>query len=353
MFWTTKNGLLGIDFGTDAVKVAQMRKSNGQLELIDATCAFSPGSASPSKSMEQLPESYWRALKFACHSSDQYGGRDAACLLPKSCTTLQFLEFGETSRSELQPKIQEYLESNVPGHAELSWDFWKWSNPIDAKEQEDNGVILTSRQLAVSTYSGFRSVGFHCRAVDGIPTVLSRAVALEANRTHPVAAVDWGANQAEVVIVVNGQPVFVRSLRGCGLGEVIRKCSEMLCFSDQEIYQIWQGQFQDKIGVALHAEMCQAIQEFVSPVIERTIEELRRTFSYLQSHRRHWRPKEVVLFGAGSLVPGIANTLNQRLSFKTSVWNPATVIDSRTEPRIPMSLLAPAMMLSTLAWEAA
>ena len=351
MIWKTQQGLLGIDFGSNAIKVAQTRKVHGRITLEDATCAISDHVAPLDISIERLPEVHWRAFRFACNSSAEFQNRNAACLLPKSCASLQFIQVGDGRPVEQRKMIETWLESNSSGSEGLTWDFWNWSNDDGVGSEENAGIILTSRLLAESTESTLRSSGVYCRAMDGVPTALSRAVGMQSHEAGPVVALDWGVSEALLTVIVDGAPVFARNLRGCGLGDALSQCGETLCLTEKEINAIWRGDTFDFLNASQQVELRNAVTDFFSEAVNVAVEELRRTIDYLNSHRQIWRPLEIMLFGLGSLIPNVSGAIGKATSLATSVWSPNTIVDSRVEPEVPISLLGPAIAMSTLVWE--
>lgn len=353
MIWKTQQGLLGIDFGTNAVKIAQTKKVNGFIYLQDATCAITNRLAPLEMSIDQLPEMHWRAFRFACHSSEEFQRASAACLLPKSCASLQFLQVADDQPADQRRTIESYLSSNVPGSSGLTWDFWSWSNNADARNEENAGVVLTSRSLVEATESTLRSSGINCHAMDGVPTALSRAVGMQSHRAGPVIALDWGVSEALLTIVVDDAPVFARNLRGCGLGDAISQCSQTLCLSEKEIAAVWHDSVLAGLSDSQQVEIRNAVTEFFTPVLHAVIDELQRTKEYLGSHRQSWSPVEIMLFGLGSLIPNVARNIGAGTELATSIWSPDSIIDSRSEASVPISLLAPAIATSALTWESA
>jgi Tfp pilus assembly PilM family ATPase len=292
----------------------------------------------------------WRALDVALKTSSGLVGVGAACLLPKHCCGLQFARLMDGR--DRRHAVSDYLKSVHINKIEHSWDFWQWDATGQGEDAEDTAIMLVARELAESTGKRLRTMRLHCRALDGLPTSLARAAKLGTTNfpAGPYAALDWGAGEASFVLIANGAPVFVRTLRDCGLGQTLKAIRETLCLTEPEANAILQG-VESSFPQDLDHEIRRVMSELWAPAFDAVTEEISRTLDYLRSHRRFILPTGLLLFGMGSTIRNIAAQIESKVSIPTEVWKPRHIVDARSDRSVPLQLLGPAIALSLLAWE--
>jgi Tfp pilus assembly PilM family ATPase len=353
MIQLTQNGWLGVDIGTHTVKFAQVSRRKGQLCLRRASCIrFRPSTATSSG--DALPDNIWRAIDFGVQWQGRRHRGNVACVLPKHCYATQFARLGDGNASHLAGHVEQYLRSAYGDTLnQHSWDYWHW--PVDESEEhaEDTGVVVVNRQLAESAGKALHQRQLFCQTIDGLPTSLARATRYCSRdfgkRVH--AAVDLGASQALFVVISEGLPVFVRNLRNCGLGDWLKGFQESLCLTSPEADAILQGHNLSPHVAPLADAIATMTEESLTPMLAKIGGEIHRTMDYLKSHRRNCVPTELSLFGVGSSIRNVATHLASAASLPVRVWHPAAILDERETATIPLSLLGPAIALSTLAWE--
>jgi Tfp pilus assembly PilM family ATPase len=89
--------------------------------------------------------------------------------------------------------------------------------------------------------------------------------------------------------------------------------------------------------------------------IEAMVAELKRTLNHFGGKLKSKGPERVYLFGAGGVIPGLAEAIGARTGVVAEPWRAARVKhdDSHASPAPPDCLLGAAIALSALAWEGA
>jgi Tfp pilus assembly PilM family ATPase len=172
--------------------------------------------------------------------------------------------------------------------------------------------------------------------------------------SRPVAVLDWGFSRATFCIVFNGRPLFVRCLRDCEFGLLIRALRDALNLTWDEARRI---AIQHAGGAQTRdfddAELSAIVTEVIAPVVSELKAELHRTLVYLQLHRSKLVPQQLWLFGGGAAITGIAPMLEAQIEMNVRCWElGGPVYSSNCAGDIPVAMLGPAIALSCLAWEA-
>ncbi|MGL4514583.1 MAG: hypothetical protein ACRCT8_15955 [Lacipirellulaceae bacterium] len=316
-------GWIGVDVGSKTVKVAQLRRIGDRLELVGAavTPRWPVGEASADESSRREVESA-RAL------AGPLRGKHAAVVLSMSACRLQSTP-AEGGASLPPPTCV---------------DGWTVTG--------DDGYVLEAPQGAVeSICEGLGKAGLECRTVDGEPLAIARALRWSAEYTPEalLAGLDWGGSSATFVAGRNGVAHYARSLKIEGVEALYKGVAESLGVSvaDAERVVLRRGLLQEADGAPNPAR---------SPLlraIEPMVAELKRTLNHLGGKLRTKGPQRLYLFGAGGVIPGLAEVLGDRAGVSAEAWRATRVLhqDSASVAIPPDCLLGPAIALSALAWE--
>jgi Tfp pilus assembly PilM family ATPase len=192
------------------------------------------------------------------------------------------------------------------------------------------------------------SAGLECRALDGMPTALARAVAL-AGLDQPdraVIAVDLAYSAPLFVLVKNGQPLLARTLRGGGLQSIMQPLETNLRISSEECQQLL-----NCYGVAIKGQTpvvaTQKTMQWIADPLYNLVTEIKRTIDYVGTQFRSLKPDCLCLFGGGALIKNLPEYLSQQLNTPAVPW---TLGGEHVDPSDP--LYGVAAGLSLLKWEA-
>jgi type IV pilus assembly protein PilM len=354
-----QRGWIGIDLGTQVVKIAQLERAGGRLRW-SRTALERPEHPREAKGGEtpQWPIDSGPQIVDALRRQGGFHGRAAACALPMSLTELRTLVLPPGDESEHRAMIAQELEA-VSGANDEPREFDFWEADADAQREAivQNAVHVMSiaRSLVARLGVGFARAGLECRVLDGLPCALARAVTLaqRSQRPEPVAAIDWGVANATFCVVQGGRTQFIRTLRDCGAGALVAQVAQSLGLSPLEA-----GDVLRRFGLP---EPCGAtpgndgIQEVVADVLAGhlriVLEELAKTLSYLRAQRSVLLPARLWLFGGGAAIKNVAAFLAAKLEIPCDVWRlPGEEEPGGGQSSISSELFGPAAALSALAW---
>ena len=355
MIHTRRTGMIGIDVGTSTVKLVQLMRCNGRLELADAR-VIKRHSAWPHDDLAaRSPLSSGDEIKAGLSLGTGFRGRQAAGLLPMPVCELHALQTSAEDSSPYCDLVADLLHHEIPGSLqEYVYDYWH------AESGSTSGTGATNRIYALTAPSSWadrvvtdlRSSRLNCRTLDGLPTALARALELDPtyDASIPVAAIDWGFNRATFCAVLQGQPLYVRCLKNCGFHRVVDALRQALCISDDEAVSLL---LQRGIPHAQESidgnDERQLIGELLRHPLSDFVTEVQRTFAHLQTQRRELVPRRVYLLGGGATIANIEAYLVNCLDLTVTSWKPA-LGSSMVADQIAC-LLGPATALSVLAWE--
>ena len=358
MFDGPARGWIGIDLGTSAVKLAQVRRVGARWRLVHARIVR----RDPGNGRAGLPEEilgWWEDTCRDGQSRAGFAGRRAACVLPASATDLRAVHLPDGSDPERRAMIAGELESIFSaGAARRTFDFWECRPPAAEEESklENVNVLSVAEDEAALVADALGRAGLRCLAIDGLPLALARAVGMvqPAEPQAPVAAVDWGYTSATICVICASRPVFTRHLRDCGFGALVCAASEGLGLPADDAEQLlaMHGLPDPARHAGDRADAVREIQEVLADVTSQAlgamVSQLNKTLAYPELHRSRLIPRKIWLLGGGATVRNMAAVLSARAGLPFEAWRLPGSEGPGSFSAVPDALLGPAVALSAL-----
>lgn len=312
MFGRSTHGLIGVDIGSTAIKVAQLRRRGDTFALTAAAvCPRSSGGdsglAGAFKAMRSLAEGL-------------QGSRVAAILSMQQCGL----------EATAEPEARE---------ADRCYGSWQAS--------DDQGYTLhTPLSDVEAVVEGCVAAGLQCEVLDGAPLAVARATPIGGGDLDElVGAIDWGERAVTFVASQRGQAKYVRRLASDGFAATRAAVSESLGLNDSEANTAI-----SRHGLSAESPAGRLIAEAIRKSIRPTLTELSKTLNHLGAKLKTRGPERLTLLGGAATTPGLGVEVTRRLERPASVWAPEGVSRS-DEASTPGCLLGSAIALSALAWE--
>lgn len=352
-----RHGWIGIDLGTQAVKIAQLERAGGRVRLCHAT-VIERGEAAGSLGQARSAVDWWQEVCRAA-AGEGFLGRRAACVLPMEMTHLQALTLPDGPEAERRAMIaHEQPDFGAHRPSRSAFDYWDVRLPGEAGPagRENVNVLWIDEEQAARVAGSVAWAGWQCNVLDGLPLALARAVRMAAGSDTggPVAAVDWGFANATLSIVHDGRPLFTRQLRGSGCGGLTAAVGQALGLTRHDaghlltLYGVPAAETHDDAA----SEVRQVIGDAAAEMLNEMVTELDKTLSYLAVHRRNLSPQLLWLFGGGATIRNIAAYLSASIGLPVQRWRlPASPDANEHDPRAPAEMFGAAAALSALAWE--
>ncbi len=349
-----KMGWIGVDVGISTVKIAQLARTKHGCRL--AASAIVPRH-SPLQLAEALPKEAVSArdeLQAARSLQDGYRGRSVAAALPMSLCDLHRLDRDLNREPNAQNVLRQTIETATQQSVEgLQCDYW--SAPATESQPAWSQALTIPISWTDQVCEDIAQVGWSCEAIDGQPMAIARALSMvhQGDPSKPIAGLDWGSGRATLCFLENRQPSYVRTLKLCGLGDLLDNLSKNLEITDVEAQRLLEEHGIAGAANARSTEVSALLTELLSEYLANLVQELERSVAHFQYVRRLPKPKHLYLLGGGAMINGLDAELTSRLNMKTRNWqlpsrnDQEQSVESRAE-----CLLATAIALSALAWEA-
>ena len=349
-----KMGWIGIDIGTSTVKIAQVAlyKERWKLQaaaVVPRQQGWSTNLSKAAQAFSSLDE-----LTVARSLQKAYRGRKVAANLPMALCDVHSFDRALDQEPNASQLVRQTIETATQQSVEhLQCDYWS----AHATENKPGWtqVLTVPREWTEQLCVDISQAGWSCETIDGLPMTMARAVGMvhSDTPTAPLAALDWGYGRATLCFLENGQPSYVRCLKDCGLRYVQNSLVENLQVTELEAQQLLEKYGLTATSAERSSEMALLVKEIIAGQMNQLVEEIKRSFSHFQYLRRTSRPQCLYLFGGGAMISQVEERLAERLEIETRRWQlPSTGTDRESMEIDNDCLLAPAIALSALAWEA-
>lgn len=341
---TSKRGWIGVDVGSRLIKVAQIERHGASYRIASRWVIGSE--ESPILDREALSRGFDERVQQIQAIRGMFHGRTAAATLPMSCVEMRALELPAVSPQELRQIARQEMASERDAFEETcECDVWQ-----AASTGETFQVIALAADRAVSTQLGqdLLAAGLECAVLDGAPCAIARAIELcdPAAANEPVAALDLGETTTLLTIAEQGRPAFCRILRNCGLEGLTKRLQEKLQISRAECRPLL-----THLGLSgkREAGAGAVASQIVRHQFEHLVQELHRTFQFVEQQSPQLMPTRLWLLGGGATIRNLPGYLEDEISLPAAPWRLTSSGDNGESDSDP--LFAAAAGLSALGWE--
>lgn len=351
MFWNRQRGLVGVDIGAGAVKIAQVIRRRSGLELAGASIVRreTPWTST----LLQEPQSATSADEIAGGLSlaNRVAGRRAASVISLAPCQLHRLPLDPADRTP--NRLMRELAQVANFREKQVFDWWSATHPEDRIRGDGPpcNVVSMPQTLANRVAQDLFQAHLECDRLDCAATAVAQAMRwMPGNPKRILGVVDCGFSQATYLSIYQERPVYVRRLKDTGFVDILGEMSSSLGCSPEEAMRLLADYGCHAPSPSSAAGRLTA--EVLLPLVERLAAELRRTLEYLAARRRSALPTALVLLGAGGTIGGLDRWLQQQLDLPVRLWRPdPKALQVPNSLPIPLVLLAPAIAASAQAWE--
>ncbi|MCC6492038.1 MAG: hypothetical protein IT424_03350 [Pirellulales bacterium] len=356
MLATAKQGWVGFDIGATCVKAAQVVRRGGAYYFRSAALVARRDKWPTTPLTGSEPRSSSDEVRCAASLCERIKGAASAALLPTSACDVLSVAAPTSKRSgggELVQALEAELQRPLSDHIVQ----WRSSGLPTGKLN----VVAAPRAWSDRISADLAAGGWDCRVIDALPWALARATTMASPQaaTRTVVAVDWGYSRATMLLVHQGAPALVRSLKDCGYYQAVDAVAAALRVeaANAEIIlrQTGLGGGSSRAGdsaVASGAVSGRLIADVLGQQLDQLVREVRRTLSFWQGIVRGREPDSIFLFGGGGALAGVDTELSRAVGLPVASWRLSAERAEDEAVLPPPALFGAAAGLSALAWEA-
>ena len=353
MIFSRTRGWIGVDIGTHMIKLAQVERRGSRVELVEAlSIPRQEPWSDDNDGTTNIPSNV--EIQAALSLGTRFRGRDAAVTLPMAVCDVRTCNVEGQTDSERRAAVSLELDSIYSAAQGMrEFDYWNVELPSGNKENADNTIALSvPTSWASRVTQDLREVGLVGHVLDGLPLATARAIELQTPRESGlVAAVDWGHRRATLCSVKGGRPLFVRCLRDCGFQAVTNAVCKTLSVNADEAQKLLRDHGLPRRSHGIESDIQEVIEEVAREPLDRFVDELSRTTTYLSQQRRSFAPSRIVLLGGGAAVKNMASYLDDRMDLPVQIWHLNAAASAAVgDRRLAIEMFGSAIALSSLAW---
>ena len=316
-------GTIGLDIGTSAVRAARVVPVKGGHALGGfGQVSLPPGAVSggeiqdPEAVSEAIAE-LWKRARLRSKKA-VIGIANQRVVIRQ--VELPFLDENEF-RSTLRFQVADHIPMPVEA-AELDFQILDHYTADNGQHMMRVLLVAAATEMVEAFVGATAEAGVEPLGVDLSPLAAARAVSAaargEAGIAGAEAVVDVGAGVTNVIVHHNGEPRFVRIVMLGGDDPSAALAEHLgISFEDAEALKLDLGR-----GVG-SAESQRILRERVANLVE----EIRGSLDYYSSQEESEPIASVILTGGGSLTPGLAVLLEERLRTPVQIAAPLADLD--------------------------
>lgn len=330
-----REGLLGIDIGSSAVKLVELSRLSGGYRI--ETQAIEPLPPRAVAEGEILaPEEVARALQLALQRS-RSRARQAAVALPGAAVISKTLEVeAGLSEDELESLLRLEADQHIPYPIdEVALDFEVLGPAAGGRGRVEVLLAACRREQVERREALLELAGLQARVVEVENHALERACTLLDEAPDGLLAVfDVGAGRTTLSVLQAGRTLYSReqAFGARQLGETLQQQLGVDALQAERLLR--QGE--------LESAECRALLE---PFAEALAQQLARALQFFFAAGQHAAVGRILLAGGCAALPGLAERIGERLGVPCRPANPFAAM--RLGSRVDAAALAgaaPALM---------
>ena len=318
MLLRKKKGIVGLDIGSSAVKLVELKAGKGgSYTLLHAAHApLSPEAIVEGTVMDSslVVEVAQRLIQEQNIKNPSFG-----ISLSGLSVAIRKIQVPAMSEAELSESIHWEAEQYLPFDVnEVNLDYVVLGSDADTMDV----LLVAAKKDRIADYTGIvTQLGKSASLVDVDVFALQNAYEFNygAASDRIVALVNIGAHIMNVNVVAHGQSVFWRDIvfGGNAFTEAIQRELNLTREQAEAV----------KTGDHLGDHSPQTVLGILNGVSEDLAAELQKTFEFFFTTSSHDKVEEIVLAGGSSHVLNLENVLKERLGARVEIMNPFREIE--------------------------
>lgn len=310
-FLSSTGDFFGLDIGTTAVRLVQLRAGANPKALIKYAYVPLEGNLALSESkgdQQKLAQTVAQLVKQASVNT-----RNVAVGIPSTRVFTTVADVDRLSSSELAKAIIYQADSLIPtplAESKMDWVLIG-DSPADKTKQE---ILLTSvpNNFVEKRLDMLESIGLNVIAFE--PDNLAMARALAAPSASAQLLLDVGRRATDLVVVLNGVPHLTRSIP-TGVEAIIRAATQNLNIDEKQA-----DQFVFKFGLSKDKLEGQVFQS-ISNTIDLLTVEIEKSIKFFQTRYTGTKIERIIVTGGASVIPEFPLYVANKFGINVEIGN--------------------------------
>lgn len=238
--------------------------------------------------------------------------------LPEEKSFLQIIQMPRMKEEELKTAVFFEAENYIPlPVSEVYLDF-KIIAPAKNSSLLDILIVATPKKIVNAYVSVLKKAGLFPIALEVESEAMARALVKENSATAPIALLDFGKTNTDLVVFCGNSIYFTCSFK-VSSGQLTKVISEKLKISLDKAEKM-----KIKYGLSLKEKSGESkeVSNAMRPVLEELLEQIKKYLNFYQDHasQKHYFPEEkiekIFISGGGAEMKGLAEFLSKNLKIQ-------------------------------------
>lgn len=319
--------IVGLDIGSYSIKAIETEKKGDQVSLSSIVSTYNPvGHFVPSdqKQYEMLLAQIKTML-----TENKLIGKKVALSLPENFVYSSIVEMPWLSDAELSSAITWEAEQHLPVSLDsVNLEYSVLSRPENQNQGKMKLLLVAAKKDIVERLvTTMEYLEMDLIAIEPASLALGRAFVFGGQSQEAALLCNMGALTTDVVVVVDGKPVFMHTITTGGLA-LTRSIEKGLGLqpSQAEEYKRSYGLSRDQ----LEGKVANTLTSIFNTILA----ELKKSIQFYQSEGGGQIAK-IVLYGGSSYLPALVPYITETLGTETVIANPFENVQPKEGVRLP------------------
>jgi len=339
-FTSKKPLVVGVDIGSHAVKVCQLKQSGKKHFIVALGSAVLPdgavddGTLNDPEVVSEIISQLFENLKIK--------NKKIGFSISGYSVIVKKISLAVMDDSEIEDHIMEEAEQYIPFDIEdVYLDFQDLKTNASGGDRTDVILVAAKREIVDDYLEMLEGLNLKPVIVDVDGFALENTYEFNHQKTENVALIDIGASKMNINILSNGVSVVARDII-VGSRQLTEQIQNTFDIEFEEAESL-------KLGNTAVTDKQQEINEIFTSTCTQWVFEIKKAIDIYQSNHPEQPLAKLVLSGGGSKVVGLADFLVQETGLPVELFNPFLNMKSNKKKIDPdyLNSIAPEMAIAT------
>ena len=337
----SKNDLVvGVDIGSHAVKVCQLKRSGNKYSIVALGSATLPegavddGTLNDPEIVSEVVSNLFTNLKLK--------NKNVGFSISGYSVIVKKVNLAAMPDAELEKHITEEAEQYIPFDIEdVYLDFQDLKTSTEGGDRTDVMLVAAKKEIVDDYLEMLQELKLKPVIVDVDGFALENTYEYNYQKTEDVALVDIGASKMNINILSNGISVVARDII-VGSRQLTEQIQNTFDIEFEEAEGL-------KLGHIAAEDRQQEIEEIFTTTCTQWVLEIKKAIDLYHSNHPDQPLTRLVLSGGGAKVSGLIDFLAQETGLPVELFNPFLNMESKKKKIDPdyLSRIAPEMAIAT------
>ena len=312
-FFSSEQLVVGVDIGSHAVKVCQLKRTDKAYSVVSIGSALLPEGAVDDGALNE-PEIVGAAIK-ELFKNLNIKSKKIGFSISGYSVIVKKVNLAVMDEKALEEHIMTEAEQYIPFDIQdVYLDFQDLKTNTGDSERTDVMLVAAKKEIVDDYLEMLESIGLQATIVDVDGFALENTYEYNTPKSENVALVDIGASKMNINIISGGMSVVARDIvvGSRQLTEQIQNQFD-LEFEDAEAL---------KVGQTPAGDRQKEIEEIFSTVCTQWVLEVKKAIDLYHSNYPDAPLNSLVLSGGGAKVIGLTDFLKQETGLEVELFNP-------------------------------